>query len=66
MVRARDNSLSAIIDAFDEAIGKALKRIVEWAVQVGSRPRLIRRRVFVELARRRGARFMALSEDWSA
>ena len=29
-VRARNNSLSAIIDAFDEASGKALKRIVEW------------------------------------
>jgi ABC-type uncharacterized transport system auxiliary subunit len=25
--------LPAIIDAFDEAFGKALKRIVEWAVQ---------------------------------
>ena len=33
VVRARSNSLSAIIDAFDEAFGKALKRIVEWAVQ---------------------------------
>ena len=32
-VRARNNSLSAIIDAFDEAFGKALKRIVEWTVQ---------------------------------
>jgi cholesterol transport system auxiliary component len=33
VVRARNNSLSAIIDAFDEAFGKALKRIVEWTVQ---------------------------------
>ena len=32
LVRARDNSLPAIIDAFDEAFGKALKRIVEWTV----------------------------------
>jgi cholesterol transport system auxiliary component len=33
VVRASNNSLSAIIDAFDEAFGKALKRIVEWTVQ---------------------------------
>ena len=32
-MRAKDNSLPAIIDAFDEACGKALKRIVEWAIQ---------------------------------
>jgi cholesterol transport system auxiliary component len=33
VARARNNSMPAIIDAFDEAFGKALKRIVEWAVQ---------------------------------
>jgi ABC-type uncharacterized transport system auxiliary subunit len=32
-VRAGNTSLSAIIDAFDEAFGKALKRIVEWTVR---------------------------------
>jgi cholesterol transport system auxiliary component len=31
-VRAGNTSLPAIVDAFDEAFGKALKRIVEWAV----------------------------------
>ena len=31
-VRASSTSLSAIVEAFDEASGKALKRIVEWAV----------------------------------
>jgi cholesterol transport system auxiliary component len=31
-VRASNTSLPAIVDAFDEAFGKALKRIVEWAV----------------------------------
>ena len=32
MVRARNTSLPAIVEAFDEAFGKALKRIVEWTV----------------------------------
>jgi ABC-type uncharacterized transport system auxiliary subunit len=32
VVRARDTSLPAIVNAFDEAFGKALKRIVEWTV----------------------------------
>jgi len=32
VVRARDTSLAAIIEAFDEAFGKAVKRIVEWTV----------------------------------
>jgi cholesterol transport system auxiliary component len=31
-VRASSTSLPAIVEAFDEAFGKALKRIVEWAV----------------------------------
>lgn len=31
-VRASNTSLPAIVEAFDEAFGKALKRIVEWAV----------------------------------
>jgi len=31
-VRASNTSLPAIVEAFDEASGKALKRIVEWAV----------------------------------
>ena len=31
-VRAGNTSLPAIVNAFDEAFGKALKRIVEWAV----------------------------------
>ena len=31
-VRANNTSLPAIVDAFDEAFGKALKRIVEWTV----------------------------------
>ena len=33
VVRASNTSLPAIINAFDEAFGKALKRIVEWAVE---------------------------------
>jgi len=32
VVRASDTSLPAIVNAFDEAFGKALKRIVEWTV----------------------------------
>ena len=32
VVRARNTSLPAIVEAFDEAFGKALKRIVEWTV----------------------------------
>jgi cholesterol transport system auxiliary component len=32
VARARNTSLPAIVEAFDEAFGKALKRIVEWAV----------------------------------
>jgi cholesterol transport system auxiliary component len=32
VVRASNTSLPAIVTAFDEAFGKALKRIVEWAV----------------------------------
>jgi cholesterol transport system auxiliary component len=32
VVRASNTSLPAIVNAFDEACGKALKRIVEWAV----------------------------------
>ena len=32
VVRAGNTSLPAIVTAFDEAFGKALKRIVEWAV----------------------------------
>jgi cholesterol transport system auxiliary component len=32
VVRASATSLSAIVSAFDEAFGKALKRIVEWTV----------------------------------
>ncbi|HSA81696.1 MAG TPA: ABC-type transport auxiliary lipoprotein family protein [Geminicoccaceae bacterium] len=32
VVRASATSLSAIVTAFDEAFGKALKRIVEWTV----------------------------------
>jgi cholesterol transport system auxiliary component len=32
VVRASNTSLPAIVDAFDEASGKALKRIVEWTV----------------------------------
>jgi cholesterol transport system auxiliary component len=31
-VRARNTSVPAIVEAFDEAFGKALKRIVEWTV----------------------------------
>jgi cholesterol transport system auxiliary component len=32
VVRASNTSLPAIVDAFDEAFGKVLKRIVEWTV----------------------------------
>jgi cholesterol transport system auxiliary component len=32
IVRASNTSLPAIVDAFDEAFGKVLKRIVEWVV----------------------------------
>jgi cholesterol transport system auxiliary component len=32
VVRARNTSVPAIVEAFDEAFGKALKRIVEWTV----------------------------------
>ena len=32
VVRAADPSLPAIVSAFDEALGKALKRIVEWTL----------------------------------
>jgi cholesterol transport system auxiliary component len=32
VVRAANTSLPAIVEAFDEAFGKALRRIVEWAV----------------------------------
>jgi cholesterol transport system auxiliary component len=32
VVRASDTSLPAIVNAFDEAFGKALKRLVEWTV----------------------------------
>jgi cholesterol transport system auxiliary component len=32
VVRAADPSLPAIVNAFDEALGKALKRIVEWTL----------------------------------
>jgi cholesterol transport system auxiliary component len=47
VVRASNTSLPAIVNAFDEAFGKALKRIVEWSVTeaataqtetVGTRP----------------------------
>ena len=33
VVSARNTSLPAIIAAFDEAFGKALKRIVEWTLK---------------------------------
>ena len=36
-VRARNTSLPAIVEAFDEAFGKALKRIVEWTVSEAAR-----------------------------
>ena len=32
VVRASDTSLPAIVNAFDDALGKALKRLVEWTV----------------------------------
>jgi cholesterol transport system auxiliary component len=32
-IQAADNSMEAIVAAFDEAFGKAIKRIVEWAVR---------------------------------
>jgi cholesterol transport system auxiliary component len=32
VVRAKNTSLPSIVDAFDEAFGKSLKRIVEWTV----------------------------------
>jgi cholesterol transport system auxiliary component len=47
VVRAKNTSLPSIVDAFDEAFGKSLKRIVEWTVieaataqreTVGTRP----------------------------
>lgn len=32
VVRARENSLDAVISAFDEALGKTLKDVVEWTL----------------------------------
>jgi cholesterol transport system auxiliary component len=34
-VRASENRMSAIIDAFDEALGKTLKAVVVWTLQTG-------------------------------
>jgi cholesterol transport system auxiliary component len=34
-VRAKENRMSAIIDAFDEALGKTLKGVVIWTLETG-------------------------------
>jgi cholesterol transport system auxiliary component len=34
-IRAKENRMSAIIDAFDEALGKTLKAVVVWTLQTG-------------------------------
>jgi cholesterol transport system auxiliary component len=34
-VRAKENRMSAIIDAFDEALGKTLKGVVVWTLETG-------------------------------
>ncbi|RMD64971.1 MAG: hypothetical protein D6826_01225 [Alphaproteobacteria bacterium] len=38
-VTARADSLDAVIEAFDEALGKALRRLVEWALRTGEAAR---------------------------
>ena len=34
-IRAKENRMSDIIDAFDEALGKTLKRVVVWTLETG-------------------------------
>jgi cholesterol transport system auxiliary component len=34
-VRAQENRMSAIIDAFDDALGKTLKAVVVWTIETG-------------------------------
>jgi cholesterol transport system auxiliary component len=34
-VRAREDSLEAVVDAFDEALGKVLKQVVGWTLVTG-------------------------------
>ena len=35
MIEARADTMEAIIAAFDEALGKVLKRLVEWTLVAG-------------------------------
>jgi cholesterol transport system auxiliary component len=36
-VRAQENRMNAIIDAFDDALGKALKSVVVWTLETGAK-----------------------------
>ncbi len=35
-IAARADRLTSVIDAFDEAMGKVLKRMVEWTIRAGA------------------------------
>jgi cholesterol transport system auxiliary component len=36
-VRAQENRMDAIIDAFDDALGKTLKSVVVWTLETGEK-----------------------------
>ena len=36
-VRAQENRMNAIIDAFDDALGKTLKSVVVWTLETGDK-----------------------------
>ena len=35
-IEASQNRLDAVVEAFDQALGKALRRMVEWTIETGS------------------------------
>lgn len=43
-IRAKQNRMSDIIDAFDEALGKTLKSVVVWTLQTGEKAKKASRR----------------------
>jgi cholesterol transport system auxiliary component len=51
LVIASSNGMEEIVGAFDDALGKALKRIVQWTLVQGQRGWLRRRRVMSSLER---------------
>ena len=51
VVIAQTNGMEEIVSAFDDALGKALKRIVQWTLVQGHRGWLRRRRVVSSLKR---------------